>query len=77
MRGTPMRDKKSRESPSAKKCGSGWYHNHLVTLLKPRRRGHDPADLVHDASDFMAHRNRRRDVAKVPVHELHVGAADA
>jgi hypothetical protein len=52
--------------------------NDVVTFLKSRRFGHGPADLVHNAGDFVTQRDRRRDVcvfAKIAVHKLHVGPA--
>ena len=54
------------------------HDNDVVGLLKPARFRDDPADLVHDPSDFVTQRDRRRDVGifpEVSVHELHVGAA--
>src|SRR5262249_41431513 len=52
----------------------------VVALVKSRRLGHGPADLVHDAGDFVAQRDRPRDAGILPevsIHELHVGAAHA
>src|SRR5262249_24615718 len=52
--------------------------NDVVALLKTRRLRYNPADLAHDAGDFMAQRNRSRNVSVFPeitVHELYVGAA--
>src|SRR5262245_57594575 len=49
-----------------------------IALPKSRRLGHDTAELVHDASDLMTKRDRRRDVGispEVSIHELHVGTA--
>src|SRR5262249_23730757 len=56
------------------------HDDDVVALLKSRRLGDDPADLVHDAGDLMTPRDRRRDVGifpEVSVHQLHIGAAHA
>jgi len=54
------------------------HDDDVVALLKSRRLGNDPADLLHDAGDLMTQCDRRRDVRiflEVSVHQLHVGAA--
>ena len=52
--------------------------DHVITLFETHRLGHEPAELVHDAGDFMARGDGCRNVGvfpEVPVDELHVGAA--
>ena len=54
------------------------YDDDVVALLKSRRFGYEPADLVHDAGNLMTQRYGRRDVGIFPelcVYQLHVGAA--
>src|SRR5262249_55002888 len=54
------------------------HDDDVVALVKSRRLGDDPADLLHDPSDFVTQSDRRRDVgifSEVSVHKLHVGAA--
>jgi len=56
------------------------HDDDVVALLKSGRLGDDPADLVHDAGDFVTQRDGRRNVGifpKVSVHQLHIGAAHA
>src|SRR5262249_28168616 len=56
---------------------SGCDHD-MAALPKPRRLVHAPTECVYDACDFMARRDRRRNVdvsPKISVHKLHVGAA--
>src|SRR5262249_20025366 len=50
----------------------------VITLLKPRRLGHEPAQFVHKAGDFVTRNDRRWNVvvsSEIPIHELHIGAA--
>src|SRR5262249_56590667 len=52
--------------------------DHVITLLIPHRLGHEPAELVHDAGDFMPPGDGCRNVSVFPevsVDELHIGAA--
>src|SRR5262249_18667520 len=52
--------------------------DHVITLLIPHRFGHEPAELVHDAGDFMPRRDGCRNVSVFPevsIDELHIGAA--
>src|SRR5262245_63574380 len=52
--------------------------DHVITLLIPHRPGHKPAELVHDAGDFMTRGDGRRNVSVFPevsVDELHIGTA--
>src|SRR5262249_38437497 len=51
-------------------------NDHVITLLIPHRLGHKPAELVHDAGDFMPRRDGRRNVSVFPevsVDELYIG----
>src|SRR5262249_43242080 len=53
-----------------------WGDNDVITLLIPHRLKHEPADLVHDAGDFMPRGDGRRNVSVFPevsVDELHIG----
>src|SRR5262249_21995461 len=55
-----------------------WGDNDVITLLIPHRPGHKPAELVHDACDFMPRGDGCRNVSVFPevsIDELHVGAA--
>ena len=52
--------------------------DHVITLLIPHRPGHEPAELVHDAGDFMARGDGCRNVGVFPevsIDELHIGTA--
>src|SRR5262249_49583350 len=52
--------------------------DHVITLLIPHRPGHEPAELVHDAGDFMTRGDGRRNVSVFPevsIDELHIGTA--
>src|SRR5262245_47805056 len=52
--------------------------DHVITLLIPHRPGHEPAEFVHDAGDFMPRGDGCRDVSVFPevsVDELYIGTA--
>src|SRR5262249_17724954 len=52
--------------------------NHVITLLIPHRLGHEPAELVHDAGNFMTWGDGCRNVSifpEVSVDELYIGTA--
>src|SRR5262249_35319050 len=52
--------------------------NHVITHVIPHRLGHKPAELVHDAGDFMPRGDGRRNVSVFPevsVDELYIGTA--
>src|SRR5262249_36042979 len=52
--------------------------NDVIPLLIPHRLGHKPAELVHDAGDFMPGGDGRRNVSvfsEVSVDELHIRTA--
>jgi hypothetical protein len=51
--------------------------DNMITLLQPRRLGHEPAQLMHQASYFVTRNDRRWNVvvlSEIPVNELDVGA---
>src|SRR5262249_32122851 len=52
--------------------------NHVITFLITHRLGHESAELVHDAGDFMPRGDGRRNVGVFPevsVDELYIGTA--